>query len=102
MMMMNSQWFQNCNKSNKRKMKNPRRQSVMSVAMAILLGQASFAAAQTSPFNDPMTGEPIEFIKGSLAGEMRRKMQATCPAAIDVTGKTYWHPTQETGVGPVW
>lgn len=103
---MNSQWFGNCNKSDKEnKMKNPRHLSViiMSVAMTILLGQASLAVAQTSPYSDPMTGEPIEYIKGSLAREMRRKMQAdTCPEAIDITGKTYWHPTTETGVGAVW
>ena len=71
----------------------------ISVAATILLGIAS-SAAQTSSFEDPMTGEPIQLISRS---EMRRNMQENCDEAIhDETGETYYHPTTEQGVGAVW
>jgi hypothetical protein len=67
----------------------------MSAMTTILLGLASFAAAQTSSFKDPMTGEPIQLIHRS---EMRRNLE-TCPQAIDPSGETHWHPTQESDIG---
>lgn len=74
--------------------------SISVIAATILLGIASSAAAQTSSFEDPMTGEPIQLISRS---EMRRNMQENCDEAIhDETGETYYHPTTEQGVGAVW
>jgi len=74
-------------------MKNPQHQYSMSVAATILLGLASFAAAQTSSFKDPLTGEPIPLIKRSDIRMPRRKIQATCPESIDAEGDSYYHPT---------
>eukprot|EP00986_Skeletonema_menzelii_P021138 scaffold33336_cov143-Skeletonema_menzelii.AAC.2 len=80
-------------------MKGQQRRYNMSVAATILLGLASSAAAQTSSFKDPMTGEPIQLIS---RGDMRRKMQDICPEAIDTAGESWYHPTQESDVGALW
>ena len=73
----------------------------MSAVATILLGLASFAfaAAQTSSFKDPMTGEPIQLIHRS---EVHRKTAEICPEAVDSAGETYFHPTKDSDVGAVW
>jgi len=76
--------------------------SSMSVAATILLGLASFAAAQTSSFKDPLTGEPIPLIKRSDIRMPRRKMQATCDEAIDIQNQSYYHPTLDPDKGATW
>ena len=75
-------------------------------ATTILLGLASFAAAQTqtSSIRDPLTGEPIQLIKGSDIRQtrdagMRRKMQSTCDEAIDPDREIKWHPSQSSPRG---
>ena len=73
----------------------------MSAAAATLLWLASCAAAQKSSIKDPLTGEPIALIKGSDF-RRRRKLEVTCPEAIDEVGESYYHPTIDNNAGPVW
>lgn len=80
-------------------MKDTQQLNNMSAVAAILLGLVSFAAAQTSSFKDPMTGEPIQLIHRS---ELHRKTQEICPEAVDAAGETYFHPTQESDIGAMW
>ncbi len=80
-------------------MKGTQKLNNMSAVAAILLGLASFAAAQTSSFLDPMTGEPIQLIHRS---EIHRKTEEVCPAAVDAAGETYFHPSQDSDVGALW
>eukprot|EP00985_Skeletonema_marinoi_P029795 scaffold29089_cov121-Skeletonema_marinoi.AAC.1 len=74
----------------------------MSVAATILLGLASFAAAQTSSYKDPLTGESIPLVKRSDIRMPRRKIQATCPESIDLEGDSYYHPTLDPDKGATW
>ena len=76
-------------------------QSALMLSAINLLWIASFAAAQTSSILDPLSGEPIAYLKGSDFRK-RRQLAATCPEAIDVTGKSYFHPTQDTDAGALW
>ena len=77
-----------------------RRQSAMSAA-AINLWLVSAAATQKSSIKDPLTGEPIALIKGSDF-RRRRKLEATCPEAIDEDGESFFHPTIDNNAGALW
>eukprot|EP00984_Skeletonema_dohrnii_P019507 scaffold9344_cov150-Skeletonema_dohrnii-CCMP3373.AAC.2 len=83
-------------------MKIPQHQYSMSAAATILLGLASFAAAQTSSYQDPLTGEPIPLVKRSDIRMPRRKIQAACPESIDEQNDSYYHPTQDPEKGATW